>query len=113
MNGSDVDTIFVLDEMKLTEDNPTTFDQTLRQLKDGDHDALRNYIGDFLEQQVKDNFKDELLQCRKVQALYPIIYILFNDHTKVEIYVQIRACREHSYEAIHGVRTINSISTTL
>ena len=99
--------------MKSTENNPTTFDETLRQLKDGDHDALKNYIGHFLEQQVKDNFKGQLLQCRKVQALYPIIYILFNDHTKVEIYVQIRACREHSYEEIHGVRTINSISINL
>ena len=102
-----MDTNFVLDEVKSMENHPTTFDETLRQLKDDDdRNALNNYIVDFLEKQVKENFQNEILQCRKVQALYPIIYILFNDHTKVEIYVQIRAHREHSYEPIHGVRNI-------
>lgn len=92
--------------MKSTETTPTTFDETLRQLKDDDRSALNTYIVDFLEKQVQENFHNEILHCRKVQALYPIIYILFNDYTKVEIYVQIRACREHSYEPIHGVRNI-------
>jgi hypothetical protein len=42
VNGADVDTVFVLNEVKSNENEATTFDETLRQLK---HDpaALNNH----------------------------------------------------------------------
>ncbi len=98
MNGVDVDTVFVLNEVKSNENEATTFDETLRQLK---HDpaALNNHIVDLLETQIKGNLKDEIVYYRKIQALFPIISILFKDQTKVEIFVQIRTDKE----SIHGV----------
>jgi hypothetical protein len=90
-------------------DSGTTFDETLRQLKH-DTNALNNHIVDLLETQMNGNLKDEIVHYRKIQALFPIISILFNDQTKVEIFIQVRINKEHSQdksnfqEPIHGVR---------
>ncbi len=90
----------------------TTFDETLRQLKH-DTNALNKHVVDILETQMNGNLKDEILHYRKIQALFPIIYILFNDHTKVEIFVQIKINETESqvdsnfHESITGVRQTN------
>jgi NADH:ubiquinone oxidoreductase subunit C len=109
VNGADVDTVFVLNEVKSNENEATTFDETLQQLKH-DPTALNNHIIDVLETQIKGNLKDDILYCRKVQALFPVIYILFNDRTKVEIAVQIKTNENKSedtssfHDAVTGVR---------
>jgi hypothetical protein len=97
-----------LNEVK-SSDNETSFDGTLRALKH-DPSALNNHIVNLLETQINGNLKDEIVYYRKVQALYPIISILFNDQTKVEIFVQIKINQKNpsdgsnSQESIHGVR---------
>jgi hypothetical protein len=53
----------------------------------------------------------------KIEALFPILSILFNDQTKVEIFIQIELNKEQSIQRkhendshppgyIHGVRLI-------
>lgn len=98
-----MDTVFVLNEVKSNENEPTTFDEILRQLKH-DSNALNNHIVNLLETQINGYLKDEIVYYRKIQALFPIISILFKDQTKVEIFVQIRVTKERSEESIHGVR---------
>ena len=92
-----------MNELKSNEQGSTTFDETLRELKDNPS-ALNDHIVDLLLIQIKGRLNEEIAYCRKVQALFPIIYILFNDQTKVEIFVQIRTNKERSQEEIHGVR---------
>lgn len=104
MNGADVDTVFLLNEVKSNEIESTTFDETLRQLKH-DPNALNNHIMDLLETQINEHLKHEIVFYRKIQALFPIISILFQNQTKVEIFVQIRITNE----PIHGV---SHLSTT-
>lgn len=103
MNGADVDTVFVLNEVKSNEIELTTFDETLRQLKH-DSNALNNYLMNLLETQINGHFKDEIVFYRKIQALFPIISILFQDQTKVDIFVQIRVANE----PIHGVSHLSN-----
>lgn len=104
-----------MNEIKST-DSKTTFDETLRQLKH-DPNVLKNHIADLLKTQINENFKDEIVYCMKIEALFPIISILFNDQTKVEIFVQIElndtqlvernaANCSHPPGSIHGVRKI-------
>ncbi len=106
MNGADVDTVFVLNEVKSNENEPTEFDKTLQQLKN-DTNALNNHIVDLLETQINGNLRDDIVYYRKIQALFPIISILFKDQTKVEIFVQVRTERE----PIHGVRKTLALFT--
>ncbi len=104
----------MLSELKSKDDETTTataFDETLRQLKDDPNpSALNNHIVNLLETQINGNLKDEIVYYRKIQALFPIILIHFNDQTKVEIFVQTRTTKAHSQnesnseEPIHGVR---------
>ncbi|CAF1590721.1 unnamed protein product [Rotaria magnacalcarata] len=112
INGQDVDTVFLLNEIKPT-NSETTFDGTLHQLKQ-DANALNKHIVNLLETQINGNFKEEIIYCMKIEALFPIISILFNDQTKVEIFVQIELNDEQSIEckavndshspgSIHGV----------
>ncbi|UJR14808.1 hypothetical protein I4U23_001795 [Adineta vaga] len=112
VKGEDVDTVFVLNEVK-SNGNRTSFDETLLKVKN-DSNTLNNRVVEMLETQINTCFKDELLWCRKVQALYPIITMLFRDQTKVEIFVQIKTIKEYSdetnnqnkqnsEESIHGV----------
>ncbi len=89
----------------------TAFDETLLQLKeDPNPNALNNHIVNLLETQINGNLKDEIVYYRKIQALVPIIYILFNDRTKVEIFVQIKTNDKQSqidsnfHESVAGVR---------
>ncbi|CAF3304625.1 unnamed protein product [Rotaria sp. Silwood2] len=119
INGQDVDTVFLLNEIKSI-NSETTFDETLHQLKH-DSSALNKHIVNLLETQINENFKDELIYCRKIEALFPIISILFNDQTKVEIFVQIELNNEQTIErkaandshrpgsAIHGVHDIERL----
>lgn len=93
----------MLNEVKSNEHGWTTFDETLRELKDNPS-ALNDHIVDLLLVQINGRLKDEVAYCRKVQALFPIVTILFNDQTKVEIFVQIRTNKDRSQEEIHGVR---------
>jgi len=103
----------VLSELKSKDDETTTaFDETLLQLKE-DPNALNNHIVNLLETQINGNLKDEIVYYRKIQALVPIIYILFNDRTKVEIFLQIKTNDKHSqvdsnfHESVAGVRQNN------
>ncbi|CAF4073889.1 unnamed protein product, partial [Rotaria sp. Silwood2] len=110
INGQDLDTVFLLNELKSI-DNETTFDRTLRQLKH-DSNALNNHIVNLLETQINVNLKNEIIYYRKIQALFPIISILFNDQTKVEIFVQIEINKEQSsnfQQSIHGVYEIERL----
>ena len=93
-----MDTVFVLNEVKSDESISTTFDETLRGLKH-DPTASNNHIVDLLETQINGNLRDEISSLRKIQALFPIISIVFKDQTKVEIFVQIQTGKE----PIHGV----------
>ncbi|CAF4791566.1 unnamed protein product, partial [Rotaria socialis] len=49
-----------------------------------------------LETQINGTMKNEILHYRKIQALFPIISIVFHDQTKVEIFVQIKTNKEKS-----------------
>ncbi|CAF1596974.1 unnamed protein product, partial [Rotaria sp. Silwood1] len=110
VNGQDLDTVFVLNELKST-NNKTSFDESLVQLKH-DSNALNNHVVNLLETQINGNLKGEIIFYRKVQALFPIISILFNDQTKVEIYVQIKINNEKpSEDSIHGVQDIERLVT--
>ncbi|CAF2732680.1 unnamed protein product [Rotaria sp. Silwood2] len=116
INGQDLDTVFVLNELKLVNDK-TNFDESFLQLKH-DSNALNNHIVNLLETQINGNLKDEIIFYRKIQALFPIISILFNDQTKVEIYVQTDINNKHSsnvsfssQQSIHGVHDIERLLT--
>ena len=101
-----------MNELKST-DKATSFDSTIQQLK-YDPNAMTSYVVDLLDTQINANLKDEILYYRRIEALYSIISIMFNDQTKVEIFVQIRTTENHSQdnsnspsnsqEEIHGVR---------
>ncbi|CAF5153843.1 unnamed protein product, partial [Rotaria sp. Silwood1] len=105
-----LDTVFVLHEHK-SRNNETSFDETFHQLKH-DSTTLTNHIVNLLITQIEGNLKNEIVYYRKIEALFPIISILFNDQTKVEIFVQIEINKEqslndsNSQESIHGVRHI-------
>ena len=88
-----------------TNENETSFDTTFHQLKHNSK-ALNDHVVNLLETQINGNLKNEIIYYRKVQALYPILSILFNDQTKVEIFIQIQT---NSQELIHGVRIIENL----
>ena len=77
----------MLNELKAVDDK-TSFDETLLQLRH-DSSELNNRIVNLLETQLNGNLKDEIVYYRKIQALFPIISILFHDQTKVDIFVQV------------------------
>lgn len=94
----------------------TSFDETLRGFKD-DPNGLNSHVVNLLETQINGSLKEEIVSYRKVEALFPIISILFNDQTRVEIFVQIQRIGKHaaeqkyhddedSQESIHGVRVV-------
>ena len=75
---------------------------------------LNNYIINLLTNHIR---KNEIIECRNIQAVYPIISILFYDQTRTEIFVQIKGnstLNEQNsnemcllsdfHEPIHGVR---------
>ncbi|CAF0817431.1 unnamed protein product [Adineta ricciae] len=97
VKGEDVDTVFLLHEVE-TNEQRTNLDGQLLKLKN-DSTALNNYVVELLETRINSEFKDEILWCRKVQALYPLMYILFSDQTKVEIFVQIKTIKTSSDES--------------
>lgn len=72
---------------------------------------LNNYIIDLLETRITKDLNTEIINCRKIEALYPIISIIFNDQIRVEIFVQIILNNQDQdnimfHEPIHGVRDI-------
>lgn len=106
IHGQDLDTVFVLNAIKSNEDE-TNLDNTLIQMLH-DKSLLTNHVLNLLETQIKANLKDEIVYCRKVQALFSIISILFTDQTKVEVSLQInwngKQSLESSKEPTLGVR---------
>ncbi|CAM4806452.1 unnamed protein product [Rotaria magnacalcarata] len=119
INGQDVDTVFILNEIKCENNVATTFDEALLELKH-DPTGLNNHIIDLLETQINGTMKNEIAHYRKIQALFPIISIVFHDQTKVEIFVQIKTIQEQSKvqtcqddfdgeESIHGVHDIERL----
>ncbi|CAF5065036.1 unnamed protein product, partial [Rotaria sp. Silwood1] len=116
INEQDLDTVFVLNELKLANDK-TNFDKSFLQLKH-DSNALHNHVVNLLETQINGNLKVEIIFYRKVEALFPIISILFNDQTKVEMYVQTEINNKQSsnvsfssQQSIHGVHDIERLLT--
>jgi hypothetical protein len=97
INGQDLDTILVLNEIKSNEDE-TELDQTLTQIQH-DKSSLHHHILNLMERQIKSNFENEIVYCRKVQALFSIIFILFTDKTKVEVSLQIKLNEKQSLES--------------
>ena len=98
--------MFVLNQVKSNEDE-TELDQTVFRMQ---HDkvSLNNHILNLLETQIKANFENEIVYCRKVQALFSLISILYTDQTKVEVSLQIKLnekqALESSKEPTLGVR---------
>ncbi|CAF1158592.1 unnamed protein product [Rotaria magnacalcarata] len=97
INGEDLDTVFVLNEVKSNE-GETELDKTLIQMQH-DKSSLNNHILNLLETQIKVNFENEIVYCRKVQALFSIISILFTDLTKVDVSLQIKLNEKQSLES--------------
>ena len=97
INGQDLDTVFLLNEVKSNEDE-TELDKTLIQMQH-DKSSLNNHLWNLLETQIKANFESEIVYCRKVQALFSIISILFTDQTKVEVSLQIKLNEKQSLES--------------
>ena len=64
-----------------------------------DKSVLTNHILNLLETCIKANLKNEIVYCRKVQALFSIISILFTDQTKVEVSLQIKLNGKQSLDA--------------
>ncbi|CAF3680828.1 unnamed protein product [Adineta steineri] len=92
INGQDLDTVFVLNEIK-SNDEKTNFDETLLEMKNKPN-GMSNHIVNLLEMQINGCLKDEIFYSRKIEALFPIILIVFNDMTKVEISVQVPTNKE-------------------
>ena len=111
MHGEDLDTVFLLSGSNCGEKR-SNLDQIFLQFR-YDPSALNNQITDLLEKHILDEFNDEMIDCRKIQALYPIISIVFNDQTRVEIFVQSTFndssedqtnMLSNFHQPIHGVR---------
>lgn len=83
-----------MNRVKSNEDE-TDLDQRLIRMQ-RDKSSLNNYILDSLETQIKADFQTEIRCCRRVQALFPIISILFTDQTRVEVSLQIKLNDEES-----------------
>jgi hypothetical protein len=117
LHGEDLDVVFLLSEQKSTKDK-TNLDQILFQFQ-YDPSALNNHILNLLETQIVHDLTNEIIDCRKIEALYPIISILFNDQTRVEIFVQSILNEERTnllsnfHQPIHGVRKIDVITNDL
>ncbi|CAF0914485.1 unnamed protein product [Adineta steineri] len=115
LNGEDLDTVLVLSQQKSLE-NKTNLDQTFLRLR-YQLPELTNLILDLLEKQIHHVFNNEIIDCRNIQAIYPILSILFNDHTRVEIFVQIKEVSildeidllSNFHEPIHGVHDIERL----
>lgn len=112
LHGDDLDTVFVLCQENPPANDRTELDQKLLRLK---HDrlALHACLIDLLDQQIRNDFHEQILDCRKIEALYPIISIIFTDQTRVEIFVQIvsnegkRNLLSNFHQSLHGVRRRN------
>lgn len=110
LHGEDLDTVLVLSEENNSNEK-TDLDQIILQLR-YDPIALNDRITNLLEQRILEDLKNEIIDCRKIQAIYPIISILFNDQTRVEIFVQTIFDKQSTekgnllsnfHEPIHGV----------
>ncbi|CAF1366340.1 unnamed protein product [Rotaria sp. Silwood1] len=124
LNGEDLDTVFILSEQKsINNINKTNLDQIFFQLR-YDSLALNDQIINLLTTQINNDLNNEIIECRNIQAIYPIISILFHDQTRVEIFVQIKekliANEQYSdetyflsnfHEPIHGVHDIERLIT--
>ena len=116
LHGDDLDTAFVLCQENSPTSDKTELDQKLLRLK---HDrlALHAHLISLLEQQIVNDLHEEILDCRKIEALYPIILIIFTDQTRVEIFVQTifneqdeskRNLLSNFDQPLHGVRRTNT-----
>ncbi|CAF3086938.1 unnamed protein product, partial [Rotaria sp. Silwood2] len=117
LNGEDLDTVLILSEQKSANNNKTNLDKIFLQLR-YDSLALNQHIINLLTTQINSDFNNEIIECRNIQAVYPIISILFHDQTRVEIFIQIKEkstlneqyqddiahLLSNFYEPIHGVR---------
>ena len=112
LHGDDLDVVFILCEEKSTK-NRTELDQKLLQLK-YDPLALNAHLLELLQRQILNDFHAEIIDCRKIDALYPIISIIFTDQTRVEIFIQPifndqndkkKNLLSNFYQPLHGVRT--------
>ncbi|CAF3510562.1 unnamed protein product [Rotaria sordida] len=124
LNGEDLDTVFILSEQKSTNNNnKTNLDQIFLQLR-YDSLALNQHIINLLTTQINNDLNNEIIDCRNIQAVYPIISILFHDQTRVEIFVQINEksilneqYQDETYllsnfhEPIHGVHDTERLIT--
>ena len=121
LNGDDLDTVFVLWEQEST-DAKTSFDLALLRLR-YDPLELNNYVIDLLVSYIHEDEGIDIAACRKIQALFPIISIVFNDQTRVEIFVQIkyRSLTQqvslmgnnpiaNFHEPLHGVRELSLLN---
>ncbi|CAF0878678.1 unnamed protein product [Adineta ricciae] len=115
LHGDDLDIVFVVAENGSL-DNPTVLDQTFLRLR-YDSSALTNHVSDLLEKQISHFFNNEIIYSRRIQAVYPILSILFTDQTKVEIFIEIKEASilketnllSNFHEPIHGVHDIERL----
>ncbi|UJR31913.1 hypothetical protein I4U23_019387 [Adineta vaga] len=115
LNGEDLDIVFVLCEHRSI-NNPTNLDQKFLRLR-YDPSELTNCVLILLEKTIQDIFNVEIIDCRRIQALYPILSILFTDQIRVEIFVQIKEASilnetnllSNFHEPIHGVHDIERL----
>ncbi|CAM4875460.1 unnamed protein product [Rotaria socialis] len=84
LDGEDLDTVLILCELN-SSNTKTNLDDIVSQLR-YDSFALNNHIINLITKY----FNNEIIDCRNIQAIYPIISILFHDQTRVELFVEIR-----------------------
>ena len=90
--------------------DPTVTDRLTsvdKQIIERQHDTgqLSKYFVDFLHEQLNDM----LIHCYEVVAVHPIIVILFNDQTSVDLSIKFveqnfKTCLENFLQPIPGVR---------
>ncbi|CAF4439246.1 unnamed protein product, partial [Rotaria magnacalcarata] len=84
LDGEDLDTVLILCEQN-SSNTKTNLDDIISQLR-YDSFALNNHIINLITKY----FNNEITDCRNIQAIHPIISILFHDQTRVELFVEIR-----------------------
>ncbi|CAF0911024.1 unnamed protein product [Didymodactylos carnosus] len=86
LNAADLDTVFVLREYQpYDKTRVTNLDRIIANEQQIDS---KLYILQMLEQQIQT--MDDVIECRHIQAMYPLISILFKDNTRAELFLDIK-----------------------
>lgn len=97
-----MDAVFLLREQENIS-RGTDFDHQLQQWKT-QSSTMRSNLFQLLENQIKGTFQNQIAHYRNVDAMFPIISIVFTDETQMEIFIDFQTNDQHMLiNEIHGV----------